>query len=104
MRFSTTFTSVAPRMPGLATATLTLHAPRSTAKTRLAIWLLVFSHENPRAVRHGGLALVLVDDLRVPDAGDRRADRREQRHALLVLAAALDLAPRGHVVGAARAE
>src|SRR5687768_14238108 len=97
---STTLSSVAPRIPGLAIASLTLHAPRSTANTRLAISVL--PQVDPRALRRGRLPCVLRDDLRVPHTRHRGANRREQRLVVRAPRIALDLAPRAHAIRAAR--
>src|SRR5574338_1044878 len=91
-RRSTTLRIAAPRMPGLAIASFTLHAPRSTANVRVAI--SVFPQEHPRAFRHGLLSRVLREHLRVPHAGDRRTDRRKHRLAIVVDLLASDLAVR----------
>src|SRR5882672_9037617 len=96
---STTLSKVAPRRPGLATATFTLHAPRSTAKTRDDI--SVFPREDPRAFRHA-LPDVLRHHLGVPHAVDRGPDRRKHRRAVLVQLLACDLAVRLDAIRAPR--
>src|SRR5687768_3015996 len=97
---STTLSSVAPRMPGLAIASFTLHAPRSTANVRVAI--SVFPQEYPPACGRAGFPAVLWRELPVPHAGDRRANRRIHRAAFIVGLLARDLAVGLDAIRAAR--